>query len=953
MNHLLKIAMVLLLVSSSSEAAIQHLYGAYRWEVSDHRGQTVQIADDGLGGAFVTWVDDATVNGYADPQPFVNHFNSFGRPLWSLDVNFSPWSHGLMSASDGANGVYMVWATNVPPAYGYDYNLYAARLDGNENIIWGKTRIHNSDEGKNYLKDMFTDSDGNFYVVYTRCRNSGDCGKLGSSVADLWALKVSPTGTVLFRTLIKESIYAPNSNSGMAGGIIDGNGGVFVSWHDTSDGKIYLIRLDGSGDVEVGWPAEGFLIQNHNPAWEWQSFAYIARSSDGYTYVGINYRLPGSEYRVRFLKLDENGSPAPVWGSTGIDLTLPNKGFIEKILPDNENGFYYIGRTTETFVNGQGYHGRTFLQRVQANGTIAPEWTTLKTIDDSAWSIDATMDSLNDVYLHYADVTIGADRYYYVTKYLSNGVKDPLWNPNIILSTDSSGFGFQSVKSIPDSGGGVIMGFGKKGSDIHGLPPTSVLAQRFNENIPLVLGDILCDEGDGFVNCTNARYMEMITAVGAECADEDWGVDYVDFRLIDPDMIERASGWYTQQEGDFYSLQGLNVPVDKGGAWRLRATCHGFPIETTSRDEVWEINSNLPPIISSIECDSTGSENWGDCTSLVFEETVYQTRTECTDPENALDLVTLSMTNPASSEVFNDNAVQVPGTDFWVLDHSDVPLLFEGLWLVDATCVDNESQSDYLQEQWIISATPGGENIPPSANAGGDVFTWVGIDVNVDGSASHDPDGTIVAWLWELNDTTDCILNGQQTDTFNVMCTEETTRLAILTVWDDGGLSDSDEASITILPPGAPPITPTPDPGGDGGLPGEYQEASVLSLACPRITASDHTRITVQCIVEGKACSGVVLSGAPHQLEAVNGNVFRYIVDTPLSINYEVRASSGVGSDSCDIQRTGIVSSRTPEWHPIMILFIIGIVSLIVRKRISNLSNKSLSFERRGGDSNS
>jgi PKD repeat protein len=106
-------------------------------------------------------------------------------------------------------------------------------------------------------------------------------------------------------------------------------------------------------------------------------------------------------------------------------------------------------------------------------------------------------------------------------------------------------------------------------------------------------------------------------------------------------------------------------------------------------------------------------------------------------------------------------------------------------------------------------ATIGVGNLPPVANAGGPYSGIVDIAVDFDGSASSDPDGSIVAYDWDFGDGTILMDAGANpSHTYNAVGTYNVT----LTVTDDLGVSDSSAATTTIEV--APNLLPTADAGG-------------------------------------------------------------------------------------------------------------------------------------------
>ena len=87
-------------------------------------------------------------------------------------------------------------------------------------------------------------------------------------------------------------------------------------------------------------------------------------------------------------------------------------------------------------------------------------------------------------------------------------------------------------------------------------------------------------------------------------------------------------------------------------------------------------------------------------------------------------------------------------------------------------------------------------NQPPVANAGPDQTGVVNLSLTFNGSASSDPDGTLVSYQWDFGDYTTA--SGV---TVSHAYSAAGTYTAILTLTDDGGATASDTAQVTIQTP--------------------------------------------------------------------------------------------------------------------------------------------------------
>ena len=106
----------------------------------------------------------------------------------------------------------------------------------------------------------------------------------------------------------------------------------------------------------------------------------------------------------------------------------------------------------------------------------------------------------------------------------------------------------------------------------------------------------------------------------------------------------------------------------------------------------------------------------------------------------------------------------------------------------------------------IISGPAPATNLPPVADvggpvadAGGDVTVALGAAVKLDGSGSSDPDGDELSYEWEQTGGPGVTLADADTATVSFEAPGAPGELAFrLTVSDAGGLTDSDEATVTV-----------------------------------------------------------------------------------------------------------------------------------------------------------
>ncbi len=121
----------------------------------------------------------------------------------------------------------------------------------------------------------------------------------------------------------------------------------------------------------------------------------------------------------------------------------------------------------------------------------------------------------------------------------------------------------------------------------------------------------------------------------------------------------------------------------------------------------------------------------------------------------------------------------------------------DGIHTLTATAVDTANQSGINSVNVLVDNV----NDPPVANAGPDQTAFVNQTLTFDGSASYDPDGTIVSYNWNFGDGTSA--SGQ---VVNHVYSLAGTYTVTLTVTDNGGLTAQDTALVTIKEQPSAPI---------------------------------------------------------------------------------------------------------------------------------------------------
>lgn len=291
------------------------------------RGEQINpdVVVDGIGGAFVSWVDQRDYGSGVPPglsnDCYLQHVMSNGAisPGWPADglvIATGIWDQfPWRMAPDGVGGVL---------------------------IVFGDTRV---DFGDLYLQRITA----------------------AGAVAPGW-----PDGGVPLGVGPGEQ-FAPE----LAG---DGAGGAFVSWQDSDRAGTSRARLShvlGSGQLAPGWPENGRLFE--------PSLFQISRplllASGGGGFLACwaaATNASGSLVRVLAQRYGADGIASPSWSVGGLEIIPPlfsSRGPVAELVPDGAGGFFTLIEDHRPTLPGaelsaEGY----YVQHVRADGVIAPDW---------------------------------------------------------------------------------------------------------------------------------------------------------------------------------------------------------------------------------------------------------------------------------------------------------------------------------------------------------------------------------------------------------------------------------------------------------------------------------------------------------------------------------------------------------------------------------------------------
>lgn len=285
-------------------------------------------------------------------------------------------------------------------------------------------------------------------------------------------------------------------------------------------------------------------------------------------------------------------------------------------------------------------------------------------------------------------------------------------------------------------------------------------------------------------------------------------------------------------------------------------------------------NSNTPP-----------TANAGPDVSARSDTSVFLSASGSADTDGTI--LTYSWSQLSGVAVTLENA-STPTPFFTApIVNSDTPLTFR----VTVTDDDAASASDDITV--IVVA-----NIPPVADAGSDQSAAVSTQVELDGSASNDPDGSIAGFAWSQTDGLPVTLAdaNQSIASFTVPATATVgAQLTFqLTVTDDNGASATDDMVVTV----GTNASPVADAGPDQSV----GTAALVSLDGTGSGDSDGTIASYSWVQTGGPA--VELSGADQAIAAFTTPT----LSSDTSLTFELTVTDDLGTAASDTVTVSVIT---------------------------------------------
>ncbi len=206
----------------------------------DRDEDEISAIGDGVGGAFVIWTDDRTVQ---LPKVYAQHIDSSGNLVWAVDGLLVADNGGFQWApyleADNEGGMLVAWQQSNATCVG----INAQRLDSGGNIMWDQTGVDICCISGNHRRPKVVGTGGGGAIVVWDDSRAGQEWTVYSQTVDPGGNPVFPNGFPLGVAVAGQ--FLPTL-------VTDDDGGAIVSWWDergTYSPDIHAQRVSSKGFV--------------------------------------------------------------------------------------------------------------------------------------------------------------------------------------------------------------------------------------------------------------------------------------------------------------------------------------------------------------------------------------------------------------------------------------------------------------------------------------------------------------------------------------------------------------------------------------------------------------------------------------------------------------------------------------------------------------------------------
>lgn len=384
------------------------------------------VASDGAGGIFVAFEDVSST----DWNVFAQHLTASGTVAtgWAIDgvpVGFGPsLDKGEVILSDGAGGAFVAWDSGNPP--NIDVFLQHLRADGTSDPAWpaGGLRVC-GESGEQSRARLASDGAGGAFVAWVDQRTGSGNNDiyLHHVLADGSSSPGWPSGGLPVCTAANgqdDVRLAP-----------DGEGGVVIAWDDFRNGNtlaaitIFASRIRGDGTAAVGWSPNGNAVC---PGTGRALQPRLAGDGAGGAFISWIDERGGVPAQIYAQHLSANGNEASGWPHGGLHLAPGRDQQLEHaIVADGPGSFFSVWEDSRSW-----NHYEIYAQRVTADGHVAPGWDPLGVLV-STRSVyqrypDLALDGRGGVFVTWTEQGSSYEAVA-LQRLNANGAIAPGWNP--------------------------------------------------------------------------------------------------------------------------------------------------------------------------------------------------------------------------------------------------------------------------------------------------------------------------------------------------------------------------------------------------------------------------------------------------------------------------------------------------------------------------------------------
>jgi len=474
------VALLLVLVSQARPSFAQ-VWNVCPYPAGSPR-QLSSIVPDGSGNFIFLWDDkrnypstnfDVYARRMTDPGVSVAGWPDAGKP-----VLVAPDEQQAFGVSDGQGGVVMAVNNVHFNGFGqpFSINLLVHRFDSNGNPApgWPAFGIPLTTTPVGQLgSTIISDGMGGAYV-----------GWFDGDAVNSFIQHVLPNGTIAAGWPASGRPLGQNSVIGAL--VLDGTGGVFVTWAGDNPSGGHLVRVLRflpSGDVAPGWPAEGVRACSNNI--DQDTPQGVADGAGGLILCWRDLRAdPRQEYATH---LTGAGARVAGWPSDGKQISRA-VNFVDIVLVASDDAGGAFIAWTDFGADFYQYEWDIYLERIQSNGDLAPGWPVGgRNICSAPGPQDLTSiaaDGVHGVYLGWADNRNNPDVDPYGQHITGSGAVAPTWPLNGRLLVQGSGSEPYGCQVVADSQGGAV--FGWYTQLLSGFAPYPLEAVHFPASPPLI-----------------------------------------------------------------------------------------------------------------------------------------------------------------------------------------------------------------------------------------------------------------------------------------------------------------------------------------------------------------------------------------------------------------------------------------------------------------------------------